>query len=214
MNKATAKILFNVTGLMPLPTLTPRGAQRYETGITHAAANTFTRPNVPIGACSGVVLVSSIKIVPGTHTNSDTAEEVPIDLCGSTEQAFKTGTVRVPPPIPSIDEKQAIQKAIIPCPNLPGNDSKAGFAFALKMVFREFRIIIEPNSSVSQAPPKNFETMIPTSTPNSMNADHDFITARSVLPFLYCERAAEIDVGIMQRRDVPVATTIAILGSI
>lgn len=80
MNNATAKILFKVTGLIPLPTLTPRGAQRYETGITHIAANTFTRPYVPIGACAGVALVRSIRIAPGTQTKSETADDVPIDL--------------------------------------------------------------------------------------------------------------------------------------
>lgn len=114
INKATAKMRFNVTGAIFLPILTPSGAQKYEIGTTHAAARTFTSPNVPKGAPAGVEfrLVKSISRAPGTQTNSDTAEEVPIDLCGGTEQAFNTGTVRVPPPIPSIDEKHAIQKAM------------------------------------------------------------------------------------------------------
>ena len=207
INKATAKMRFNVTGAIFLPILTPSGAQKNEIGTTQMAARTLTRPNVPKGAPAGVEfkLVNSIRMAPGTHTKSETADDVPIDLCGGTEQAFSTGTVSVPPPIPSIDEKHAMQKAIQFCPNLPGNLSKAGLAFALNRVLMEFRIITPPNRIVNHAPPKNFETMIPTKTPTSIATDHALITSISVFPFLFWDLAADIDVGIIHKREVPVA---------
>lgn len=76
------------------------------------AASTFTKPKVPIGAKAGVdpKFKKIIKSAPGTHTNNDTADDVPTDLCGGSEQAFNTGTVKVPPPMPSIHEKKAMQK--------------------------------------------------------------------------------------------------------
>ena len=69
--------------------------------------------------------MKSISRAPGTQTNNDTADEVPIDLCGGTEHAFKTGTVKVPPPIPPAFEnalaKNILNKPIISF-NLNGNN--------------------------------------------------------------------------------------------
>lgn len=82
INSATAKIRFSVIGLIFLPTLTPSGAQSIETGTTQIAAKTLTKPMVPIGAPAGVDVrfMRIIKRAPGTHTNSDTADEVPIQV--------------------------------------------------------------------------------------------------------------------------------------
>ena len=67
---------------------------------------------VNIGALSGVEPVKNSTIAPGTATNKETADEVPIERCGSSPQALSTGTVRVPPPMPSITDKNEMQKAI------------------------------------------------------------------------------------------------------
>ena len=134
---------------MFLPKRTPYGAASTDKGITQMAPNRLTKPKVPIGAFGGVC-PDRIKIIaPGTQTNKETADDVPMALCGSTEQAFKIGTVSVPPPIPSITEKQAMQKAIMFWKNCRGKVLKAGLALARNKVLMLFKIITLPNRMAS-----------------------------------------------------------------
>lgn len=74
-----------------------------DTGTTHRAASTFTRPAVPAGAAAGVEVrfIRIISSAPGMHTNNDTAEAVPMAIYVLTLQAVSTGTVRVPPLCPA-----------------------------------------------------------------------------------------------------------------
>lgn len=82
MNKVTANMRFKVTGEILLPKRTPSGAHKIEMGTTHTAVRTFTSPKVPMGASAGVaeMFMKIMSKAPGTHTKSETADEVPMQV--------------------------------------------------------------------------------------------------------------------------------------
>ena len=176
--------LFKRTGLILLLIFTPKGAHKAENGTMQKTARKLIFPtkrrSAGIPGCSEKI---SVLIAPGKQIINPMDDAVPIALRAGTLKAVSNGTERVPPPIPSITEKNDTKTAIRLCPAIPGNDSLRGGAFALNSMFRLAVIIINPNKIVSQVPPYLADTRVPAITPAIKIGNQHFKIDNSILSF-------------------------------